>query len=198
MNVRFIIPAIYLLILSNCSRSAQYFLKYFAREANVCLPYWSWNLGGATTHRRSSSPVSEWVILKVTIAILVIARVTGPNVTKFINNIHKSLSFNALKLELWWSNVLRNASATNEGGEAILPQTWLPWKSPLSNQKKKVRTLIYDHIRIMWSKLGGNFSSRYWYNLSQKYYFKNIEKLMQSEHLACCISMASWLKKAIS
>jgi len=42
--------------------------------------------------------------------------VTGPNVTKFVCNIRKSLPFNIFKSELRSFNLFWNAGATNQGG----------------------------------------------------------------------------------
>jgi len=50
--------------------------------------------------------------------ILINSRVTGPNLTKFIYNVEKSLPLNPLKSELRYSNPFQNARATNEGVQA--------------------------------------------------------------------------------
>jgi len=43
-------------------------------------------------------------------------RPTGPNLTKFLHNVAKSLPFNLLKSKLWSSNPFRNVTVPNEGG----------------------------------------------------------------------------------
>jgi len=46
--------------------------------------------------------------------------VTGSNLTNFLHDVEKSLTFNLLKSELIFSNSFRNISVHNEGGVANL------------------------------------------------------------------------------
>ena len=76
--------------------------------------------------------------------------VTGPKFTKFLHNDARLSSMNLLKLELRYSTPFRNAKTMN-GGESVDfanldPKNWLPWQRPFTDQKKKVKSIIYDHI----------------------------------------------------
>ena len=53
---------------------------------------------------------------KGAVSIIVISRVTGLNVTKFVHDIQTSLPFKNFTSGLRSLNPFRNASATNEGG----------------------------------------------------------------------------------
>jgi len=68
---------------------------------------------------------------------LVNFEVTGLNLTKFLNNVEKILSFNLLKLKLQSCDQFWNASMLNEGGVGqflqIWQENWLPWQRPLGN-----------------------------------------------------------------
>jgi len=65
-------------------------------------------------------PIFFHIVAKIIIFNIVISRVTGSNVTKFLNNTEKLLPFNLVKSELEYSNPYRNASTMNEGMSPIL------------------------------------------------------------------------------
>ena len=61
-----------------------------------------------------------------------------------------------LKSELRYFTSFRNANATNEGESADFayfnPKIgWqLPWQHPLSDRKKRIKSVIYDQILTIW------------------------------------------------
>jgi len=68
----------------------------------------------------------------------------GPNFTKFLHKLKKSLPFNILKSILRSCNHFWNVSVPNEigvGQFTTWPHNWLPWQRPLSDHKMNERLL---------------------------------------------------------